>query len=429
MRIIKDFSISALSAGFITVLVGFTSSAVIVLQAATALGATPDQVASWMWALGLGMGVTGMLLSLHYRVPIAIAWSTSGAAMLITGAAGISMPEAVGAFLLSGMLIAAAGFSGWFERAINRIPMSIAAGMLGGVLLRFGIDAFAAMKSQLWLTLSMFCVYVLARRLVPRYAVILSLLLGMGIAWWSGLLHLRDVPVRLAWPVFVMPEFSWKAMIGVALPLFVVTMASQNVPAVAVLRASGFSVPISPLIGWTGAATVLLAPFGGYALNLATITAAICIGKEAHENPARRYVAAVAAGAFYILTGLFGATIGALFAAFPKELVLAIAGFALLGTIANGLASALADEAEREPAIITFLATASGVTLFGIGSAFWGLVAGVVALLVLRPRRVADPEAPAGQGRWRALSVPLRALGRRLVRAAKGRAALSGPPC
>ncbi len=383
-----DISVSAISAGFVTVLVGFTSSAVIVFQAAQALGAGPAEIASWMWALGLGMGVTCIALSLRYRVPIVTAWSTPGAAMLITSAAGVAMPEAIGAFLVSAALITLAGFTGWFERVIDRIPLSLASGMLAGVLLRFGLDVFIAMKSQFALAFAMFGVYLVARRAFPRYAVITALAVGIAIAAFMGLLRVEGLHLALAQPVFTTPRFSLAAMVGIALPLFVVTMASQNVPGAAVLRADGYMVPISPLIGWTGVATLLLAPFGAYALNLAAITAAICTGREAHEDAAKRYVAAVTAGVLYIAIGLFGATVGALFAAFPKELILTIAGLALLGTIGNGLAAALSREKERESALVTFLVTASGVTLLGIGSAFWGLVAGALALTVLRVRSV-----------------------------------------
>ena len=384
MRLLRDCSLAALTAGFVAVLVGFTSSAVIVFQAARTLQASTAEVASWMLALGLGMGLTSIGLSLRFRVPVLTAWSTPGAAMLITGATGVSLPEATGAFLVSAALITVAGFSGWFERMIGRIPISIAAGMLAGVLLRFGLDAFSAMTSEFALVFPMFCAYLLCRRLLPRYAIVLTLLLGVSIAGLQGQLRVDGLRLELAAPVFITPQFSWAALVGVALPLFVVTMASQNVPGVAVIRASGYRLPISPLIGWTGAANLLLAPFGGFALNLAAITAAICMGREAHENPDRRYVAAIAAGAFYVLIGIFGATVGALFLALPRELVLAIAGFALLGTIGSGLASALGDESEREPALLTFLVTASGVSLASIGSAFWGLLAGLAALFVLR---------------------------------------------
>ena len=383
-HLLKDLSLSAIAAGFVTVLVGFASSAVIVFQAAQSLGASPEEISSWMWALGLGMGLTCIGLSLRYRMPVVTAWSTPGAAMLIGSVAGLPLSDAIGAFLMSALLIAASGFSGFFERMISRIPVSLASGMLAGVLLRFGIDAFAAMETQLGMVLTMFAVYLLARRLLPRYAVILTLLVGIAFAAGLGLLRVDGLSLQLAKPVFTTPTFSLAAIVGIALPLFIVTMASQNVPGVAVIRASGYAIPISPVVGWTGLVNLLLAPFGAFALNLAAITAAICMGREAHEDAARRYVAAIAAGVFYVVVGLFGATVAALFAAFQKELILAIAGIALLGTIGNSLAAALRDEAEREPALVTFLVTASGLSLAGIGSAFWGLLAGVVTLLVLR---------------------------------------------
>ncbi|WP_242333723.1 MULTISPECIES: benzoate/H(+) symporter BenE family transporter [unclassified Anaeromyxobacter] len=385
MRLLRDLSPSAVVAGFVTVLVGYTSSAVIVFQAARACGAGPAEIASWMWALGLGMGLTCIGLSLRYRVPVVTAWSTPGAALLATSAAGLPMSAAVGAFLVCGALLLLFGVTGWFERGMSRIPMPIAAGMLAGVLLRFGMDTFVAMRTQLGLALAMVAAYLVGRRLWPRYAVVGVLAVGVAVAAALGLLGLSGVHLELTRPVLTAPTFSTSALVGVAIPLFVVTMASQNVTGVAVMRAAGYGdTPVSPLIGWTGATTVLLAPFGGYTFNLAAITAALCMGHEAHPDKDRRYVAAVAAGGFYLLTGLFGATVGAVFAAFPKELVMAVAGLALVNTIGAGLAAAVRDESDREPALLTFLVTASGVSLFGIGSAFWGLVAGVIALLALR---------------------------------------------
>ncbi len=384
VSVARDLSLSAVTAGFVTVLVGFASSAVIVFQAAGAVGATPAQVSSWMLALGLGMGLTCVLLSLRYRAPVVTAWSTPGAALLVTSAVGLTIEEATGAFLVSAALITLAGFSGWFERAMDRIPVALASGMLAGVLLRFGLDVFLAMRTRFALAFGMFAAYLVARRLAPRYAVIAALAVGVVVAAGQGLLRVDEARLALAAPVWVTPRISAAALIGVALPLFIVTMASQNVPGVAVIRASGYAVPISPIIGWTGLANLVLAPFGGFALNLAAITAAICMGPEAHEDPRRRYVAAMAAGGFYLVVGLFGATVVGLFAAFPPELVAAVAGLALFATIGNGLAAALRDENQREPALVTFLVTASGVTLSGVGSAFWGLVAGVVTLLILR---------------------------------------------
>jgi benzoate membrane transport protein len=384
MGLVRDLSVSAVAAGFVTVLVGFASAAVIVFQAAGAVGASPAQVGSWMLALGVGMGLTSVLLSLRYRAPIVTAWSTPGAALLVTSTAGLSIQEATGAFVVSAVLITLCGFSGWFERAMDRIPVPIASGMLAGVLLRFGLAAFTAMSTRFALAFGMFCAYLFARRLIPRYAVIAALVVGMAVALGQGLLHAETVRLALATPQWVTPRFSPGALIGVALPLFVVTMVSQNVPGVAVIRASGYAVPISPLIGWTGLTNLLLAPFGGFTLNLAAITAAICMGREAHEDPRRRYVAAVAAGLFYAIVGLFGATVVSLFTACPAELVAAIAGLALFATIGNGLAAAVGDANQREPALVTFLVTASGLTLVGVGSAFWGLAAGIMTLVILR---------------------------------------------
>ena len=378
----QQVSLSALVAGFVAVLVGFTSSVVIVFQAAAALGATPAQTASWIWALGLGMGFTSLGLSLWYRQPVLTAWSTPGAALLVTAGVGVPMDQAVGAFMVCALLITLAGATGWFARVMDRIPQSLAAALLAGVLARFAFDAFASMQRALLLVAVMFTVYLLGRRLWPRYAVPSVLLAGMAVAQAQGLLQFGAVNWAFATPVFTMPSFSLAATVGVALPLFVVTMASQNLPGVAAQRAAGYDTPVSPVITTTGLASLLLAPFGGYALNLAAITAAICMGREAHEDPARRWVASAAAGVFYIATGLMAGAVVALIAAFPKELVLAVAGLALLGTIGAGLATAMKDETQREPALITFVVTASGLTLWGVGAAFWGVVAGALALAV-----------------------------------------------
>jgi len=378
--------LSALVAGFVAVLVGFTSSVVIVFQAAAALGATPAQTASWIWALGLGMGFTSLGLSLWYRQPVLTAWSTPGAALLVTAGVGVPMDQAVGAFMVCALLITLAGATGWFARVMDRIPQSLAAALLAGVLARFAFDAFASMQRALLLVAVMFAVYLLGRRLWPRYAVPSVLLAGVAVAQAQGLLQFGAVTWALATPVFTMPSFNLAATVGVALPLFVVTMASQNLPGVAAQRAAGYDTPVSPVITTTGLASLLLAPFGGYALNLAAITAAICMGREAHEDPSRRWVASAAAGVFYIATGLMAGAVVALIAAFPKELVLAVAGLALLGTIGAGLATAMKDETQREPALITFVVTASGLTLWGVGAAFWGVVAGALALAVQRWR-------------------------------------------
>lgn len=384
MRFFKDLSLSAFTAGFVAVLVGFTSSVAIVFQAAQAFGATPAQITSWMWALGLGMGLCSLVPSLILRQPVMVAWSTPGAAVLATAglAGGFSMGEAVGAFIVSAVLITLVGMTGWFERVMSRIPMEIASALLAGVLARFGMQAFTALQTALPLVLLMLASYLLARRLLPRYAVVTTLAVGIAWAALSGQMHWSAVHWSFAMPVFTAPEFSVSALMSLALPLFIVTMASQNLPGVAVMRATGYQLPISRLITMTGLVTLVLAPFGAFALNFSAITAAICMGPEAHPDRNRRYTAAASCGLLYVVVGVFGAVVTGLLTAFPSELVVAIAGLALLGAIGGGLAAALAGESHREAALITFLVTLSGVTLAGIGSAFWGVVAGSIALAV-----------------------------------------------
>jgi benzoate membrane transport protein len=387
-RLLQDFSPSTVVAGFVAVLVGYTSSVAIIFQATVALGATPEQTASWLWALGLGMGVTTLLLSLWTRQPVLTAWSTPGAALLASSA-GVAMPEAIGAFIVCGLLMVWAGASGWFEKLMDRIPVAIASALLAGVLAKFGLDAVFSVRTAPELVLAMAVAFVAGRRWWPRYAVPGVLLAGIAVALIQGRLNFDGVDAAhvFALPVWTTPAFSWHAAIGVALPLFIVTMASQNLPGVAAQRASGYQTPVSASIAVTGAATTLLAPFGGYAFNLAAITAAICMGREAHEDPARRYTAAAAAGLFYVLIGLAGGAVAMLLAAFPRELVAAIAGLALLGTIGGALAAALKDEGHRDAAILTFLVCLSGISAFGIGAAFWGVVAGGVATLAANWRR------------------------------------------
>ena len=376
----RGFSLSHLSAGFIAVLVGYTCSAAIVFQAASAAGGGPEQISSWLLALGVGMGVTCIGLSLRYRSPVLTAWSTPGAALLATALVGVPMNEAIGAFLFASLLLAIFGFTGWVETFMKHVPKSLAGAMLAGVLLRFGLDTFVALRAQPTLVAIMLVIYFGGRRFNSRYSVPLTFLGGLLWAVGAGLVHTEALSLSVARPVFTTPAFSMATLIGVGIPLFIVTMASQNIPGIAVMRANGYQTPASPLIGWTGLTGLLLGPFGGYQFNLAAITAAICMNPEADRNPDRRYLAAVAAGIFYLITGLLGATVASLFTALPKELVMAIAGIALLGTIGNSLSGALADERERDAALVTFLVTASGLTLLNIGGAFWGLVFGLIVL-------------------------------------------------
>jgi benzoate membrane transport protein len=384
MQIFKDFSISAATAGFVAALVGYTSSVAIVFQAANAFAATPAQVSSWMWALGIGMGICCIVPSLLLRKPVMMAWSTPGAAVLAVSAGGFTMADAVGAFIVSAALITIAGASGLFTRIMDRIPTSIAAALLAGVLARFALNAFVGATTEPMLVIGMLATYLISKQFTQRYAVPWALVFGMGVCIFTGRMDLHGVNTTWVQPEWVTPAFSIGAFLSLALPLFIVTMASQNLPGVAAIRTAGYEMPISRLITFSGVVNFLLAPFGAFALNLAAITAAICMGDGAHTDKNKRYVASVSCGLIYLLLGVFGAAVAGLITAFPKAMIIGIAGIALLGTIGQSLHLALNDTASREPALIAFLVTLSGVTLGGIGSAFWGVVAGALALLISR---------------------------------------------
>ena len=377
----RDLSLSAVVAGFIAVLVGLTSSIAIVFQAAQALGASTAQTTSWICAIGIAMAVTSIGLSLFFRQPVLTAWSTPGAA-LIAATHGIALPAATGAFVVAAALMLFTGVTGLFERLMSRVPIALAGALLAGVLTRFGIDAALASRDDALLVGAMALAYVTGRRFWPLYAVPVVLAVGIGIAQAGGRIAFANVEWQWARLVWVTPVFDLKTIFGLGVPLFFVTMASQNLPGVAAQRAAGVSVPVSPMMTVTGLVSLVMAPFGSFGVNLAAITAAICMGPEAHPDPRRRYLAPVFAGLFYLAVGLSGGAVVWLLAAFPHALVIAVAGLALLGTIANALAGSLAVVAHRDAAAITFLVTLSGVTLGGIGSAFWGVVAGGVALAV-----------------------------------------------
>ena len=380
----RYFNPAHISAGFIAPLVGYTSSAAIIFQAVNSTGASNAIVTSWFWALGVGMGLSTIGLSLFYKQPILTAWSTPGAAILVTSLAGVPLAEAIGAFVLCSVLITLVGLSGWFDRIMAYLPKSIAAAMLAGVLLPFAMHMIMSLESQLALVLAMMVAFFISRVIWPKLAVMVTLVLGVLVAAMQDLITWQDVGLQISSPIWTTPQWSLSAAIGVAIPLFIVTMASQNVPGIVVLRSHGYDAPAAPLITWTGITGVLMAPFGGFAFNLAAIMAAICMGKEVDADPKQRYRSAIWAGLFIVATGVFAGSLTGIFNSLPQALVVTIAGLALLGTISSSLNTALATEAERIPAIITLVTTASGVAMWGLGSAFWGLVLGALALFIQR---------------------------------------------
>ncbi|HDS9357627.1 TPA: benzoate/H(+) symporter BenE family transporter [Enterobacter chengduensis] len=369
-------------AGFVAVLVGYASSAAIIWQAASAAGASAQQIAGWMTALGLGMGVSTLVLSWWYKAPVLTAWSTPGAALLATSLHGITLAETIGIFIFANALILLCGVTGLFARLMKLIPHSLAAAMLAGVLLQFGLQAFRQLDGHLLLCGSMLAAWLLAKALAPRYAIVASLLVGGVVAWAGGDVVTENLTLDVAMPEFVAPAFTLTSLVSIGLPFFLVTMASQNAPGFATMKASGYPLPVSPLIVFTGALALLLSPFGVYSICIAAITAAICQSPDAHPDASRRWLAAMAAGVFYLLAGIFGGSITGLMSALPPSWLQTLAGLALLGTIGGSLAQAMHNEIERDAAIVTFLVTASGVTLLGVGSAFWGLVIGGVCYTV-----------------------------------------------
>ncbi|MHA0863091.1 benzoate/H(+) symporter BenE family transporter [Enterobacter wuhouensis] len=378
----------AILAGFVAVLVGYASSAALIWQAAAAAGANPQQIAGWMTALGIGMGASTLALSWWYKAPVLTAWSTPGAALLATSLQGVSLAETIGIFIFANALILLCGVTGVFARLMRLIPHSLAAAMLAGVLLRFGLQAFSNLDGHLMLCGSMIAAWLMAKALAPRYAIVATLLVGIIVAWAGGDVVTKELTLSVVMPEFIAPTFSFTSLVSIGLPFFLVTMASQNAPGFATMQASGYPLAVSPLMIFTGGLALLLSPFGVYSICIAAITAAICQSPDAHPDAGKRWLAAIAAGAFYLLAGIFGGSISGLMAALPLSWVQTLAGLALLGTISGSLYQALNNDAERDAAIVTFLMTASGATIVGIGSAFWGLVLGGVCYAVFsRVRR------------------------------------------
>jgi benzoate membrane transport protein len=364
-------------AGLISVIVNYGGTFILVFQAARVAGLTPDLTASWVWSVSIGVGVTGVILSWRYREPIITAWSTPAAAFLVTALGTTPYAEAVGAYIVSAAAFVLLGLSGGFERIVRLIPPGIASGLLAGILLQFGTGAFAGVTVDPLLVGLLIVAYVLLKRFSARYAVVGILGLGLGLLVMQGRVDLSGLQLQFAAPVLTMPVFSLNSLLSVALPLFLITLTGQYM--------------------------LIMAPFGSHAFNIAAITAAIATGREAHEDPSRRWIAGIAAGFFYVLVGVFGVTLAAVFMAFPSTFITALAGLALLGTIGNSLAAALANPVTREAALITFLASAANINLLGIGGAFWGLVIGLVAYvglngrLLTRDRSIAEMKQETAQ--------------------------------
>ncbi|WP_084267742.1 benzoate/H(+) symporter BenE family transporter [Azohydromonas lata] len=398
----RDWSVSAVTAGFLAVLISYAGPLLIFFQAAQAAHAPPALTASWVWAISMGAAAAGMALSWWLRVPVITAWSAPGTALLITLFPALPLAEAVGAYLTAAAIVVAVGLTGSFDALMRRIPRGVCAGMMAGILFPFGLRAFKAAESMPLLTLCMLAGFLLARRWWPRYHLVATLALGVALTAALGEGDWSALRLELAHPMFTAPAWSWASTLSLALPLAMVSLTGQFLPGMVILRGAGYATPARPVLVATGLASLAMAPFGGITTVLAAITAALCTGREAHEDPARRWVAGVANGLFYLVGGTLAGSIIALFTALPAQFVAVLAGLALLGAIAANVQAAMADAQQREGALVAFLATASGLTLFGLGSAFWGVVLGGATHAVLQWRRPAaapalppTPAAPA----------------------------------
>lgn len=382
----NDWSISATVAGFLAVLISYSGPLIIFFQAAQRAHVSTDMMVSWIWGISIGAAVSGIYLSIKYKTPVITAWSAPGTALLVTLFPNVSLNEAVAAYITSAIVIFLIGVTGYFDKLLKWIPQDVAAGMMAGILFQFGIGLFTASDSMPFIVFSMLIVFLIAKRLMPRYTMIWVLAAGVLLSLILGKMNPVDVSFSLAIPQWISPEWTWNSTLNLAIPLILVSLTGQFLPGMAIMKLSGYDTPAKPIITVTSIASLAVACVGGITIVLASITAALCMGKDAHELKEKRYIAGIANGIFYILGGLFAGSIVMLFSLLPKELVAALAGLALLGAIATNISVAMKNDNQRDAALITFLATASGMHFLGLSSVFWGICIGVIAHFILTPR-------------------------------------------
>lgn len=383
----NDWSVSATVAGFLAVLISYSGPLIIFFQAAQQAQVSTEMMISWIWGISIGAAVAGIFLSIKFKVPVITAWSAPGTALLVTLFPEISLNEAVAAYITTAVVIFFIGISGYFDKLLKWIPQDVAAGMMAGILFQFGLGLFVATNSMPLLVFCMLLVFLLAKRFSPRYAMVWVLLSGVLLSLILGKMNPVDVQFSLAVPQLIMPEWTWNSTLNLALPLILVSLTGQFLPGMAIMKISGYDVPAKPIISMTSIASLAVACVGGITIVLASITAALCMGKDAHELKENRYIAGIANGLFYILGGLFAGSIVMLFSLLPKELVAALAGLALLGAIGSNITIAMRDDAHRDAALITFLATASGLNFLGLSSVFWGICLGLLAHIILTQKK------------------------------------------
>ncbi len=384
----EDWSLSASVAGFLAVLISYAGPLIIFFQAAQAAQVSEVMMASWIWGVSIGAAVSGIFLSIKYKTPIITAWSAPGTALLVTVFPEMSINEAISAYIISAIVIFLVGATGSFDKILQWIPNGIAAGMMAGILFQFGLELFVATNTMPLIVFSMLGCYLFAKRFSPRYTMIWVLLCGVILSVIFGKMNPVDMNLAITIPTLIWPEWSWNATFNLAIPLILVSLTGQFLPGMAILNLSGYDTPAKPIVSVASLASLAVACVGGITIVLAAITAALCTGKDAHELKEKRYIAGVANGIFYLLGGLFAGSIVMVFSLLPKELVAALAGLALIGAISANITMAMKDDEQRDAALITFLATASGMSFLGLSSVFWGIVIGMIAHYVLNKKRL-----------------------------------------
>ena len=384
----QDLSLSAIVAGLLAVTISYAGPLVIFFQAAQSANIDNAMMISWIWAVSIGSAIGSIFLSLWYKVPVLLAWSIPGTALLVSLFPSLSLNEAVGAYLVTGIISLIIGLSGYFDKILHHIPQSIAGGMMAGILFGFGIEAFTVFGYEPILAGAMLVAYLFAKRFSPRYAIIWVLSTGLVVAYALGLITpIQNFGLNIAKPIWISPQFSWQAVINLALPLVILNLTGQFLPGMSLIKINNYQLSSKPVINTASILSIIVALFGGISIVLAAVTSALCMGKDCHECPQKRYVGGVFNGVFYLIGAVFAGSIVALFTVLPKALIAMLAGLALLGGLLANINIAMQDSAQRESALITFLVTASGMTLFGLSSVFWGVVLGMTSYFISQMKR------------------------------------------
>ena len=384
----RDWSLSAWMTGFLAVLISYSGPLVIFIQAAHVGNMSNEMLSSWIWAISIGAGISGIVLSVLLKAPIITAWSAPGTALLLNLFPNITMPEVVGAYLTAAVISVIVAFTGSFERIVKLVPQGIAAAMIAGILFQFGMQAFISSSEMPGVIMAMVVIYLLGRRFIPKFTVIIVALAGFASVFFLDLADFSNVRIALATPIFTWPEFNLPAFFSFTIPLVVVSLTGQFLPGLVILRMDGYERSSRAVVGGTSLISIVMAFFGGISIVLAAITAALCTGKESHPDPKKRYVSGIANGVFYLIGGTFAGTIVLLFSAIPSAVIAALAGLALIGAIVANIRLLCSESTYIEPAVLCFMVTASNMSIGGMGSAFWGIVLGMLAYWISSYKKV-----------------------------------------